>query len=267
MSRSRSNNRKKDNTTSRKIIILLMIVCAITAAASALFIVKQLAEYKENDDVYKEAVTFASGGTETETAQADSGQTEEGFPNIDFAALTAEGPDVKAWIKIPGTEINYPVTYTDDDDFYLDHLYNRKPGKAGSIFIEAQNRPDFSDQNTIVYGHAMKNGSMFAYLLRFRNQDYLDEHPYAYLVTPDARYKVMFFSAFKASPSESGKDTGPWRAAFKDQYDYEAWLENMRSRSDVKSDVDVSSADRTLTLSTCADKGKSRYIVIGKLVN
>lgn len=261
-----NNKSRKKNRRNIKILNGMIIICATVAVICAVFLVKQLLDYKADDDVYKDAA--ASYSEENTTAPADeTGNTDvsDSFPEIDFISLTAEAPDVKAWLKIPGTEINYPVVHTDNDSYYLTHLYNKKAGKAGSLFIEAQNNPDFNDSNTIIYGHAMNNGSMFAYLLRFRNQDYIDDHPYGYIVTPDVKYRVHFFAAFTASPDELGSSTSPWRIDFSGPDDYASWLSKMASRSDVSSDVSVTSEDRTVTLSTCSQHGKKRYVVIGRL--
>lgn len=267
MSANNTSNKKKTGKKQNRLTTVLIIICVIVIIISGAFLIRQIADYKADDAVYEQAIEYAGIESDTSGSDAASGtdsQTTEAFPEIDFPTLLAEGPDVKAWLQIPDTVINYPVTQSDDDSYYLTHLYNMKSGKAGSLFIEAQNKSDFSDPNTIIYGHSMKNGSMFAYLLRFHNQDYFDSHSYGYLITPEEDYKLVFFAAFTAQPGETG-NSSPWKISFTDSEEYASWLDNMKSRSDVSSDIQVSAGDRTVTLSTCSQKGKKRYVVIGKI--
>lgn len=165
----------------------------------------------------------------------------------------------------PYPGVNYPVTQTDDNEYYLHHLYDGTYNKTGCLFADYENQEDFSDRNTIIYGHNMRDGSMFATLNEYDEQSYYDGHPQMYLVTPDGGYVVEIFTAFVAKPSESGSDTSPWRLSFKDDGAYTTWLSEMAGRSVIKTDVTVTSSDKVLTLSTCTPGGASRFIVMGKL--
>ena len=122
-----------------------------------------------------------------------------------------QGPDVKAWLELPGTVIQYPVGPGRDNSYYLKHLYDGTAKKVGCLFIDYENAEDFSDNNTIIYGHNMRDGSMFSTLVEYKAQAYYDEHPEMYLVTPEGGYVVGCFSAFVASPEESGSETSPGR--------------------------------------------------------
>ena len=135
----------------------------------------------------------------------------------------------------------------------------------GCLFADYENQADFSDRNTIIYGHNMRDGSMFAALNEYGGQSYYDGHPQMYLVTPDGGYVMEVFSAFEAKPEESGSDTSPWRLSWKDDGAYTTWLSEMAGRSVIETDVTVTSSDKVLTLSTCTPGGKSRFIVMGKL--
>lgn len=112
----------------------------------------------------------------------------------------------------------------------------------------------------------MRDGSMFASLNSYDSQEYFDTHSQVYLITPTGGYMVELFAAFPAKPSESGKDTSPWRLNWKDDGSYTTWLNAMQERSVVACDVTVTSSDKVLTLSTCRPGGTERFIVMGKLV-
>ena len=158
------------------------------------------------------------------------------------------------------------VTQGEDNSYYLKHLYDGTANKVGCLFIDYENAEDFSDNNTIIYGHNMRDGSMFAALNEYDEQSYFDTHKQMYLVTPEGGYLCEVFAAFVAKPSESGSDTSPWRLSWKDDGAYTTWLTAMAERSVVETDVTVTSSDKVLTLSTCTPGGASRFIVMAKLV-
>ena len=175
---------------------------------------------------------------------------------IDVKDLTKEYPNVKAYIKIDGTNIDYPVVQGEDNEYYLSHLPNDKKNQMGSIYLDYRNK-NFSDDNTIIYGHNMQNDTMFGTLQDYKKQEYYDEHKIMYLFTPDKQYKIELFAGYTI-PVESDI----YDMAKLDQEDIE---EAMR-KSDFKSDVIVSAEDKIITLSTCAYEYEgARYIVMGML--
>ena len=117
-----------------------------------------------------------------------------------------------------------------------------------------------------LYGHNMRDGSMFALLNRYDEQSYFDTHRQMYLVTPKGGYVMEIFTAFAAKPEESGSKTSPWQLSWKDDGAYTTWLTAMKERSAVESDVTVTCSDKVLTLSTCTPGGTGRFLVMGKLV-
>ena len=185
---------------------------------------------------------------------------------VDFTKLQQENPDCIAWIRFDHLDISYPVMKGTDNDYYLHHTFDGQELKAGSIFMDCQNTADFSDMNTIIYGHNMRDGSMFALLNRYDEQSYFDTHRQMYLVTPKGGYVMEIFTAFAAKPEESGSKTSPWQLSWKDDGAYTTWLTAMKERSAVESDVTVTCSDKVLTLSTCTPGGTGRFLVMGKLV-
>ena len=235
--------------------------------------VRDLSQYAESAGAYEDIASHVELPEQTETPEDDNGETEPAgedpsvvLPTVDFEALRETGPDIIGWLTLPDTGINYPVTQTDDNEYYLRHLYDGTYNKTGCLFADYENQADFSDRNAIIYGHNMRDGSMFAALNEYDGQSYYDEHPQMYLVTPDGGYIMEIFTAFAAKPAESGSDTSPWRLTWKDDGAYTTWLSAMAERSVVETDVTVTSSDKVLTLSTCTPGGASRFIVMGKLV-
>ena len=265
-----SRNTARAKTT----CIAVLSLCGLLALGSGFLIVRDLSQYAESAGTYdglaehveipEQAGEPEEPGAEEETGREDSSTV---LPVVDFEALRENGPDIIGWLNLPDTAINYPVTQTDNNEYYLHHLYDGTYNKVGCLFADYENQADFSDRNTIIYGHNMRDGSMFAALNEYGEQGYYDGHPQMYLVTPGGGYTMEIFTTFVAEPGESGSDTSPWRLSWKDDGAYTTWLSEMAGRSVIETDVTVTSSDKVLTLSTCTPGGKSRFIVMGKLAS
>jgi sortase B len=117
----------------------------------------------------------------------------DGFPEVDFATLQGDNSDVRAWIYIPDTNVNYPVLQGSTNNAYLYVDFKGNYSIAGSIFMDVACSPDFSDQETLLYGHNMHNGAMFGRLKKFEDTKYLEAHKDVYVILPDG--KKMRYSA------------------------------------------------------------------------
>lgn len=118
---------------------------------------------------------------------------------VDFEGLRAINPEVVGWIYCEGTGINYPVMQGENNDYYLTHSYDGAYNVSGSIFVEAENRAGFADRNTIIYGHNMKNDSMFAHLDNWAEPGYYEEHPVIWLLTPEQDYQIKLMAGYTTS--------------------------------------------------------------------
>lgn len=153
------------------------------------------------------------------------------------------------------------VAQSEDNDYYLRHLLDGTRAGAGTIFMDYRNSTDLSDFNTIIYGHHMKNGTMFAFLLNYREQEYYETHPSLFLYTPGHRYRIEMIAGYTTGV-EDGIYSLP---ATKENRD--AILEHAKKESDFTSNVTVEEEDKLVTLSTCAyEYPNARYVVIGRLV-
>ncbi len=184
------------------------------------------------------------------------------LPEINFMALKEVNPDVIGWIYSPDTTINYPVVQGDDNAYYLKHLADGTENRNGCPFLDIQNRPDFTDDNSIIYGHHMQNGTMFAGISWYEDQSYYDEHPVMYLITPSATYRIELFSGYITT-----MDSSAYMQTFGSIPEHTDWLKEVSGRSDFRANLEISAYDRVITLSTCAYRFENaRYVLHGKLV-
>ena len=179
---------------------------------------------------------------------------------IDFDQLGEINPAIIGWIRIGALEKSYPVAQAKDNSFYLHRTFEKQDNFAGCIFLNCDNSRFFTDQNSIVYGHNMKNGSMFGTLKNFTNQETYDKNPYFWIFTPQYIYQYQIFSCSIVS-----KIGDPYRTRFTTK-DFDAFLKKCVESSQVdahglKPDTD----DRIVTLSTCTGDESTRFIAQGVL--
>lgn len=167
-------------------------------------------------------------------------------------------PDAIGWLYIPDTAINYPIMQSGDNDFYLHHAYDGSYLKAGSVFLDYRCESRFMNQINIVYAHNMKNGSMFAGVLKFADSAYFDNHKYGWIATPETVYRIDFFSCAKADMNDELYDGS---------MPVSQWIPHIADMSAVFRDAEFSEDDRFISLSTCSyEFQNARTILTGKLV-
>lgn len=179
---------------------------------------------------------------------------------IDFRELQAINPEVIGWIRVGGVGISYPVAQAEDNEFYLHRTFKKEAVFSGCIFENCDNSKYFTDQNTIIYGHNMKDGSMFASLIKFWEDEDAIGNPYFWIFTPDFIFQYRIFSCSVVS-----KMGDPYRTRFLTE-DFQKFLDTMQNASEVDcGDVKLSTDDRIVTLSTCTGNDATRRIVQGRL--
>lgn len=186
---------------------------------------------------------------------------------INFEELQKLNQDAYAWIQIPGTNIDYPILQTavEADDYYLNRTIDGKVGYPGSIYTEKYNSTSFADPVTIVYGHNMKEGTMFADLHKYTDKAFFDSNPYIYIYLPD---KTLKYQIFAAVAFDDRYILGSYN--FLDKDDFQKYLDELRSSIDgnVNSDIEVTQDSKILTLSTCiGEYPEQRWIVNATLVS
>lgn len=185
---------------------------------------------------------------------------------VDWKALKKVNPDVQGWLYQKGTVINYPVVQGTDNDTYLHTRFDKQWSGGGTLFVDYRMEKNFKGFNSIIYGHHMKDGSMFRSIRGYTKEEgYYDKHKTLELATPHGNYHLVVFSAFitKATDEDTYKMT--YDEAEKQAYIDRAWEQSELPIT--KDSVDVTKSDRLVTLSTCAyDYEEARYIVMCKMV-
>ena len=180
---------------------------------------------------------------------------------IDFASLLNVNEDITGWLKISALDISYPIVQGEDNDYYLHRTFEKTENFAGCIFMNCDNEADFTDQNTIIYGHNMKDGSMFGKLKQFKEAENFEKSKFFWVFTSDKIYQYRIFSA--ATVDKTGLF---YQVVFRDN-DFDRWMNAAFENSVVEnSDVELDRDDRVVTLSTCTGDDATRFVVLGKLV-
>lgn len=254
----------------KKIILtILILIFLFIAVFAGIQLIREYCERKESADVYTDLdkfVDFPKVSVETEedvTNPSESGETQapNNDPTIDLDALRAINPDCVGWIHIPDTGISYPVVQGSDNSHYLKHLFNGKWNSGGSIFMDCRVSADMSDRHSIIYGHHMKDGTMFSGLTKYKKQGYYEERPTGLLITPNCTYQIEFFACYVARVDEDA-----WKIDFQSDEDFENWIEEANKKSWFTSDISPAVTDRILTLSTCSyEFDNARFVLLGVL--
>ena len=257
------------------LLILLLSLCGSIIVGRKLF--SALSEYKAGEEIYKEISRIARKPIYTETAEsinpeiteiALTPEPEELIPSeeekstpIDFERLAEISPDIRGWIRLEGTKVDYPVMQSRDNDYYLSRAVNGTWNKVGTPFMDCRNSGDFSDRINVIYGHYMGDGSMFTDIHSYKSQKFYDEHPYIDLYTPDGSYRILPVAGVY-------QNVEYWDFTFDYDSD-EAFMYQIgtwKALSTFKSDTEYDAADRFVVLTLCTyDVENSRFLLVGKI--
>ena len=230
---------------------ILLIVCICVFCYSAYNLINIYLNYKKIDDDYGELAN-------TYTSVKDEKKEEQNYLQIDWATLKERNNDVKAWIQIPDTNVNYPVLQGETNDTYIHSDIDHQKLSAGSIFVDCRNEKPFEDFNTVIYGHNMKNGSMFNNIKSYTDQSFADEHPYVYIYLPDGSINV--YSIYSTKIIDATSDY------YLKDIDYASYVANAKSSAKQSRDVDTQNTAPLLLLSTCyAHDTPSRSVLFARL--
>ena len=258
--KSRIEKRKKHKGSKKggKFSLILLLLCVAIFVFSGYKLFSLLSEYKAGSDEYKAVIDSVVTSIDVE-ADDNVMSYEEYY--IDFKELKAQNPDAIAWIRFDVPEqINYPIMQGGDNDFYLRRTFQKEYNIVGSIFLDTNNDPTFEDTNTIIYGHNMKDGSMFSDLKKYEKEEFGKENPYYYIYTPDGKatkYQVAAVEIIQATDLER------YSFNFGSDEEYQEYIDVMLQNSMYATGVTVTTEDKITTLSTCTDDGSERFIVQG----
>ena len=185
---------------------------------------------------------------------------------VNFKKLKKANPDIYAWINIPNVNVDYPILQSAESNaYYLNHTVNGKRSVYGSIYTEDYNKKDFSDFNTLIYGHNMKNGTMFGSLKKFRDASFFEKNRYINVYMENRILKYEIFAACtwdnKHILASRNFDLSVNRTAY-----IEEMFAVRDMNSQIKKDIEVTPEDRIITLSTCMNNKQKRFLVSGVLI-
>ncbi|AXI00631.1 SrtB family sortase [Sporosarcina sp. PTS2304] len=223
--------------------------------------VEAASSLQETQMIYEKALEETS-----ETVVESKAEKKPSYDTIrpQFHKLHAVNEQIVGWISVEGTKVNNPILQSEDNDFYLNRNFNKEKSRAGSVFMDFRNDITDMNQNTVIYGHAMKNDTMFGSLKKFGQQEYADEHSTIYVDTLYEGYDIEVFAAYETTIDFYYIETD-----FQTKEEYAHYLQEVQSRSLINTPVTVGTEDRIVTLSTCNNSVNSkdkRYVVQGKLV-
>lgn len=254
------HNKNRGPFTPRNIVIIILVIVMIVSGIG--LIREQMASKRQREEQERLA-QLASQTTEevvieTETETETEVETEPPYVSpIDFEALREINPDVVGWIRIPDTKIDYPIVYDPEDNAkYLHTDFEGNESVYGAIYLDADSQPDFSGLNNPIYGHHMKDGSMFKDVVKFKEQEYFKEHQYFEIYTPERTIHLKAVSCYY-----SGSDGIVRKTRFKSQESFDAWLKERLEPCEYAEMPEVS-VGSVFTLVTCSyEKNDARTLL------
>jgi len=228
----------------RKIRFIIIFVFAITLFYCLYRVVMIMNEYHRNDVMYEDL--------KNEVFQVSKKSDEI---NVDFETVIIKNQETVAWLWIPDTNINFPIVQGNDNEKYLHYAFDGAKSAVGSIFLDYRNSPEFSDRHSVIYGHNMKNGSMFGHLSKFSEREYTEKHCYIYLITEKKIKKYRIFSQYITN-----ENLESYRMNFENEVDFEKYLQRVEEYSDYNTNWKIESK-KIITLSTCVNDDSKRRVI------
>ena len=279
-----SRRRKRTKTLGDVIRLIVMLAALAVFLYSGYTLYGFYKEYKKSSDEYDNLENSYAADQEQESENIDNLEDDDALQSIsgqevrtvfedgeektlpvlknpiDFTQLLSVNSDIVGWLRLRALDLSYPVVQGKDNDYYLHRTFEKTDNFAGCLFVNSYNMGDFTDQNTIIYGHNMKNGSMFGKLKNFNDPEVFKKSRYFWIFTPDFIYQYRIFSA-----SVVDKTGLTYQISFTDD-EFDQFISRAYSNSVVDNqDVTVTKEDRIVTLSTCTGDDSTRFVVMGKL--
>ena len=270
MEENKNNTQKQPEQKKKKksdVLLTIALIVAIAVFCYAAFNLYHIyTEYKKGTDEYNQIEEMAVTERDADSGEAAGPNAQLKPPiEVDFDKLKSVNEDVVGWIYVDALpDISYPIVKGKDNQTYLHQTYEKNYNFAGTIFVDYENSGDFSDCNTLVYGHNMKNGSMFGHLKKFR-EDYrlYKQDKYFWILTPERNYRYEIISAYT-----TGVNSDTYTLFKGPGEEFEKYLETIKGYSEIQTDdTDLTIKDKIVTLSTCTGNESTRFVVQGKRVD
>lgn len=252
-----------------KVILIASLVLIVVASVNIFTLSREyqkgINEYKELENYVKVVEVPEAVPEKAEAAQETEEVKESVIPvnvEVDFLALRAINDDLVGWLYYEPLEINYPVVRGDDNEYYTHYTFEKEKNASGAIFMECLNKPDMSSYNTIIYGHNMRNGTMFGSLKKLLS-DYsiIDENPYFYVFTEEKAYMYEIVSVYITN------QTSDTYNLVNNEEEQQEYIDYVKSSSTWYWEKELKNTDKIVTLSTCHGlHSNNRTIVHGVLI-
>lgn len=270
MEENKNNTQKQPEQKKKKksdVLLTIALIVAIAVFCYAAFNLYHIyTEYKKGTDEYNQIEEMAVTERDADSAEVAGPNAQLKPPiEVDFDKLKSVNEDVVGWIYVDALpDISYPIVKGKDNQTYLHQTYEKNYNFAGTIFVDYENSGDFSDCNTLVYGHNMKNGSMFGHLKKFREDDKLyKQDKYFWILTPERNYRYEIITAYT-----TGVNSDTYTLFKGPGEEFEKYLETIKGYSEIQTDdTDLTIKDRIVTLYTCTGNESTRFVVQGKRVD
>ena len=230
-------------------IIFLIIICLIIFTISLTILIKDFVAYKENTTSTEQLIQ--------EVVEVDKNTVEN---NINWEELNKINNDIVAWIEIENTNINYPIL-KDNNLYYMNHSYDKKYNKNGSIFTT--NEEPFEDCETLIYGHNMKNSTMFSELGKYLKKDFLDAHDIIKIYTPSGDYECKIFSVYSIGIDNENNNIKSLNFEERIEYYKKSSKHNITNVNDITKIIKLSTCSYINTKVSPTDQ---RYYILASLI-
>ncbi|MBR4079902.1 MAG: class B sortase [Christensenellaceae bacterium] len=273
---------------SKRIKMILTAALVFIILIAAVFFIRNLLNYYQGNNSYEEALEITQNNAPNPSIEPKT--SIDPLPDItplptdppkvwipapidnddpiiaelehkDISGLQQINKDVVGWIFIPDTKINYPIVHGENNEFYLEHTWKKQKNRMGSVFIECENTSDFTEWNTIIYAHNMKNGSMFGSLKKYKDQEYFEDHPYVYIAVNGGVLRYEIFSAYTADV-----DSQTFGLSYHQIKTRKKLLDLAMEKSVIDTGVIPEVTDQIITLSTCSGETyETRQVIHARL--
>ncbi|MBR3324731.1 MAG: class B sortase [Clostridia bacterium] len=248
------NKKKKKRKTKNIIIPTLLLIFISIMIFTGIKIFNWLKENKDSNDIIEDIQDSISIDDNTDTVDKY---------NVDFDSLKQKNSDTISWLKVNGTSIEYPVVKTTNNDFYMTHSFDKSYNSAGWVFMDYKNKFDGTDNNMVIYAHNRRDGSLFGTLKNILTEEWQnnEENFIIPFITENEKAEYQVFSVYKIEKEYYYITTN-----FGADNEFQKFIDTIKSRSIKDFNVDVSTEDHILTLSTCADNNKYRVVLHAKKI-
>lgn len=238
----------------RKIVIILAVIFLAVALWCVVMLLSAQQQYNASGDYYSKIQLDVS-------PIKDGEKSAEQKVTMSEEELSAIGKDIVGWISFPDTQIDYPVAQCDNNSYYCYHLPDGSYNVCGTIFMDCQKSSSMSSRNTVLYGHHMKNGSMFQNITCYKDSGFFESHKTANYYTADGDYEIQIAYGFVIS-SEQWNDNG-----YVDDENMPELIKYAKENTTFESGIEITAADKIMTFSTCSyEFNNANYMLIGKVV-